>query len=90
MVRNNNVKFDTHKTFGLSLGSSANGTIYVQSIMKTLMHSKKILSSMQVLKFDSLDFTGTHDYILLADSLEKVFVEIIDSEGLKKKFQIKK
>ncbi len=92
--RNNNVKIDTHKTFGLSLGSSANGTIYVQSVIENSDAFKKgIVPGMQVLKLDSLDFSATHnycDYVSLAGSLEKILIETRDSTGQKKEFQIER
>jgi hypothetical protein len=90
---NNNVKIDTHKTFGLSLVSS-NETIYVQSVIENSDAFKKgIVPGMQVLKLDSLDFLASHnycDYVSLAGSLEKLLIETIDSKGQKKEFQIER
>ncbi len=90
----NNAKIGTHKTFGLRLGPSANGTIYVQSVIENSdAFNKGIVPGMQVLKFDSLDFSGRHnfcDYVSLAGTLEKVIIETVDLEGLKKEFQIEK
>ena len=48
---------------------------------------------MEVLKFDSLDFSERHnfcDYVSLAGTLEIVIIETVDLEGLKKEFQIEK
>lgn len=92
--KNNNFKIDTHKTFGLSLGCSAKGIIYVQSVIENSdAFNKGIVPGMKVLKFNLLDFSESHnfcDYLSQVNVSEKIIIELVSSEGLRTKFKIKK
>lgn len=90
----NSDKVDEHKTYGCNLGYSSNGIIYVQSVIEnSSAFNKGIEPGMQVLKFDSLDFSEIHDYcdyLSMVNASEKIIIEIVDSDGLRREFQIER
>lgn len=92
--KNNNFKIDTHKTFGLSLGCSATGIIYVQSVIENSdAFNKGIVPGMQVLKFNLLDFSEGYnfcDYLSQVNVSEKIIIELVGSEGLRTIIKIQK
>jgi hypothetical protein len=59
----NNAKVNNRKSLGFGLGSAANGTVYIQSVIENSdTFHKGITPGMQVLKFHTLDSSMGQDY----------------------------
>lgn len=82
-------KDNHHNTFGLRLGPSANMGLYVQSVVENSSAYKNgIRPNMEVLKIDTLDFVGSHnfcDYVVYMDrNPTEMSIEFHTSNGLTK------
>lgn len=89
---------DTHvdkEQFGFKAGYSESRGIYIQSITEgSTAFETGILTGMQVMKIDSLDFESGHgfcDYVTFIENApEEIQLELLDKNGLRKKVNIKR